>query len=433
MLIFHRRRFDEFGNYHKVQRSKKKFDSKTFFFNKRRSVDLEHNSLSNVGQTTLTLIFIVTFVALAIVNLNDGKPIPIVNQPDIDQFVVDRLETLTSLLDLTNNIFVKPFDGKDHLYIDDQAAFVCPYQSHNFEKIVLCVFLHADFTIHNVLQGIPSYGKYIGNAIGSLLHQVAPEHFIVKDALNWVLSFIQRVVPLQIHTYTEQQNLENIDRLKDDETSKYLTKASFSFEPFSDDVIEVKEECELQCTTQTNGAAEFMFHDVIDISTVLNPITRIDYIFNILHAPKLYICQYVAEEKFGGTWIYFVDECLCGDSCSTTSYFGFSGCADLLFRIGLSCTSANSCTLERLCPYEDTKIELTPKDNKEVLQNGLNKACLDICAELSGYSTFETLVAIGAVGSSVSVNALGLSTNAFGGPFGVPAALIPGTIEHTAI
>ena len=73
---------------------------------------------------------------------------------------------------------------------------------------------------------------------------------------------------------------------------------------------------------------------------------------------------------------------------------------------------------------------LKASDTKDVLSSLLNSACLDICAELAGFTTFEALVALGAAGTSLSGNALGLSSNAFGGPLGVPAALLPGNVQN---
>ena len=78
-------------------------------FNNGRSVSLATNTISNVGQTALTLLVILSFVAFAIVNLNDGKDIPIVNQPDIDEFIVTRIQAVISLLELTTDTIRKPF------------------------------------------------------------------------------------------------------------------------------------------------------------------------------------------------------------------------------------------------------------------------------------------------------------------------------------
>ena len=257
-----------------------------------------------MGKTTLTLVMIMIFVSLAIVNLNNGREIPIVNKPEIDEFVINRVEAVTSLLDLITNNIKKPFDGKQYLYIEDQNLFVCPPQRNGLITGVSCVFLHADFVIHNVLDGIPSFGNYIFNAISKLIQHLAPEHFIVEDFLNSIFLMIQRFAPLNKPTYIKQQNIDKIEK-NNTATSPALSKASFSFEPFSDDVIEVKEECESQCMSQTYGAAEFMFEELIDINGISSPISRTDYIFNELKAEHLYICQYIADEKFGGTCHFY--------------------------------------------------------------------------------------------------------------------------------
>jgi hypothetical protein len=381
------------------------------------------------------LLVVLSFVGLAIFNLNNGKDIPIVNQPDIEEFVVSRIQAVTSLLELTYDTISNPFDGKQHLFNKTYQAFVCPEERNGLQTIVSCVFLHADFAIHNILQAIPSYGKYIFTAFGATVDEWLPGHFVVEDALNSIYSIIQRFAPLFKPTYIKPQNTGNIDR-NSTTTSEDLSRASFSFEPFTDDVVEVKEACESQCSLQTSDAAAFMYDEVTEISTIPSPMTRIDYIFEFLGEENFYICQYSESENFGGTWIFFIESCLCGGATCQASplYFGlFSGCADLLNRIGIPCSSEEPCTIDRLCPYPDTKIILKATDNKEVLAKFLTEACLDICSSLAGFSTFETVVALGAMGSSLSTNALGLSGNAFGGPLGVPAALLPGIIEHTAI
>ena len=182
--IFYRRRLGRFGNHREFHKTTKKFDSTMFFFNHRKSVNLATNTISNVGRTTVTLLVILSFVALAIVNLNNGKDVPIVNQPDIDEFIVSRIESFTSLLELLGETIRKPFAGKQHLYNEKHNVFVCPEERKNIGllNIVTCPFLHADFVIHNVLEGIPSYGKNIFNALGEIIHRLAPEHFVVEEA-----------------------------------------------------------------------------------------------------------------------------------------------------------------------------------------------------------------------------------------------------------
>ena len=219
-----------------------------------------------------------------------------------------------------------------------------------------------------------------------------------------------------------------IESVNTTESASDRSSASFMFDPFPDDIVAVKSSCISQCSAQTAGATSFLFDDLDTISGVSAPITKRDYIFHELSETNMYVCQYTAEEKFGGTWIYFIDSCLCGENCANTPlYFGlFNGCADLLNRIGIPCTGTTPCTLDRLCPFKATQLILKATDSKDVLSSFLNTACLDICADLAGFSTFEALVALGAAGSSVSGNVLGLSSNAFGGPLGIPAALAPG-------
>ena len=361
-----------------------------------------------------------------IVNLNDGIEMPIVNPPDIESIINDRFQTIVQFFGTSYDTIKAPFDGKQHLLIQDKDAFVCPEGRNGLQTIGSCFFFYMDYTIHNVIEAVPSYGRHVLNIFTSLVEQFAPAHFDVKDGLNSVQLFIQRFIELPNPATPKPRILK--DSVNNTESAADRTSASFKFDPFPDDVVAVKSACTSQCSVQTGGAASYIFDDIDTINGVAMPMTKRDYIFDHLGEPNLYICQYTAEEKFGGTWIYFIDSCLCSDNCPNTPlYFGlFNGCADLLNRIGIPCTTTTPCTLDRLCPYEERKLVIKSTDTKDVLGSFLNSVCLDICAELAGFTTFEALVALGAAGSSVSGNALGLSSNAFGGPLGVPAALAPG-------
>ena len=363
-----------------------------------------------------------------IVNLNDGIEMPVVNPPDFEGVINDRFQTIVQFLDTSYETIKAPFDGKDHLFNQDQDAFLCPEGRNGLQTMSSCFFLYVDFTIHNVIEAIPSYGRHFVNIFTSLAQQFVPAHYDVKDGLNSFQLFIQRFIALQNPATPKPDVLEKKSNAI--ESAEDRTSASFSFDPFPDDIVAVKEACKTQCSTQTDGATAFIFDDLSTISGIPNPISKHDYVFNELGETNLYMCQYTAEEKFGGTWIYFIDSCLCGDFCQNTPlYFGlFNGCADLLNRIGIPCTSETPCTLDRLCPFEETKLVLKATDSRDVLGSFLNEACLNICADLAGFSTFEALVALGAAGGSVSGNLLGFSSNAFGGPLGVPAAFLPGML-----
>ena len=426
----YRNESNEFSNKlvrHPVSRASEKiFNPQDFFFSHRKTASLSALKLSNVGRTTLTLFFILSIASMMIVNLNDGLEMPIVNHPDIEGAISDRFQTIIQLLGSSYDTIRAPFDGKQHLLNQDADAFVCPEGRNGLQTIGSCFFLYFDYTIHNVIEAVPSYGRHFVNIFSNLVSHFAPNHFDVNDGVNSFKLFIQTFVNLQNPATPKPKILK--ESVNTTESASSRSSASFTFDPFPDDVVAVKSACISQCSTQTAGATSFIFDDIDTINGVATPMTKRDYIFNQLGETNLYVCQYTAEEKFGGTWIYFIDSCLCGASCSNTPlYFGlFNGCADLLNRIGIPCTASTPCTLDRLCPYKATQLVLKATDSKDVFSSFLNTACLNICADLAGFSTFETLAALGAAGSSLSGNALGLSGNAFGGPLGIPAALAPG-------
>ena len=132
-------------------------------------------------------------------------------------------------------------------------------------------------------------------------HTRKPENVVIEDVLNEMYSWFQRFTNLPKRKTTKSDYTESLDSNRNFTThSEDLSKASFSFEAFPEDIIEIKETCELQCNLQAANAANFIFKDLIDISTVTAPITRRDYIFNTLMEEKFYICQYKKEENFGG-------------------------------------------------------------------------------------------------------------------------------------
>jgi len=402
-----------------------KFDPSSFFLSYRRKLDLGSHGVSNVGRLTLTLFFLLSIISLAIVTINDHQQIPTVNHPDIENFIDARFQAITSFFGTSYDSLKKPFDGKQHLLHEEENVFVCPQGKSGIQTIGSCFFYYADYTIHNVLEAIPSYGTHIFNVFSNLINQFAPQHFHVEDAWNSFRLLVQKIVPL---TPPATRKPEITYSIKNETTAASRTGASFSFDPFPEDVVRVKETCISQCDAQTQAATDFIFKTVFTITGVATPMTKRDYIFNELMETSFYICQYTAEDNFGGSWVYFIESCLCGASCSNTPlYFGeFNGCADLLHRIGISCTGNNPCTLDRLCPYEDRKLVLTASDTSDVLYTFLDDVCLDICSDLAGFTTFEALLALSAAGSSLGGNVLGLSGNAFGGPLGVPASLLPG-------
>ena len=190
----------------------------------------------------------------------------------------------------------------------------------------------------------------------------------------------------------------------------------------------MKEQCLSQCSSYSTSMENFLFTDTAIQSTlVTTKMTKRNYIFDQLGHSKLYVCQYAQTSNFGGVWLYFTEKCICSDSCDSTDYFGFNGCADLLNRIGIPCSTSTPCNLERLCPFVNHRLILTDTDAGRKLNSFINGACLEVCASLAGYADFATVIALsGAYGTLSVTNAFGAANSPFGTPIGVPASLLPG-------
>ena len=153
-----------------------------------------------------------------------------------------------------------------------------------------------DYTIHNVIEAVPSYGRHVVNILSSLVDQFAPAHFDVKDGINSVQLFVQRFIELSNPATPRPRILK--ESVNNTESAADRTSASFKFDSFPDDVVAVKSSCISQCSVQTGGATSFIFDEIDTITGVATPMTKRDYIFNELAETNLYICQYTAEEKF---------------------------------------------------------------------------------------------------------------------------------------
>ena len=299
---FHSSRKEDAFPSHMFLKRTKKFQPTDFFFNSnRKQINLFSNEISNVGQTTLALFFALSLISIAVLGLNNWTDIPSTNHPDAGDFINTRIESVLNFLNSSYETVLKPFDGKQHLFIENQDSFVCPVGRNGLQTIGSCFFFYADFVIHDLLVAIPSFGKYVFDAATVIIGKFAPQHFVFQDGLNEVFTTIQRFLHLPKDKTTKPQTTgTSPGKSNSTDSSEDLSRASFSFEPFSEDVIQIKAECESQCKSQTSAAASFLFDDLTDISTVTNPISRRDYIFNELNEPSFFICQHTRNDNFGG-------------------------------------------------------------------------------------------------------------------------------------
>ena len=411
----------------------------TLFLNNKRILESTNTGLSNVGSTTLKIFSAILGIAGLVVWATWGQEIHIANPPDI-QLPLDYL-TMT-ILNSVNTVehglttIRESFSGSKHLMAPDQNSMICPESETTLGAIVSCFFASSDLMIYNIMGAIPSYSRYIGSALADFLRAIAPPHFHIDDLINNARLFIQRFFPLQdpsteIHAISSMNtNGTSADATK----SNTLNKASFTFPPFPEDVIEVKSLCENRCAIYSTNASNFIFNDIeVQGSQSTIPMTKRDYYFDVLDSDIIYICQVKRESNFGGTWIVIDQTCLCSDSCSTSDFFGFTGCADLLNRVEIPCSSEKPCTIDRVCPFKNHLIQININDQRDALYDGMNELCLDVCSELSGYGSFAALLAISATLGAVPTNAFGLINNPFGSSLGVPVSLLPGTPHLTLI
>ena len=410
----------------------------TLFFSNKRIFDSTNTGLSNVGSTTLKLFVVIFAIAGIVLWVTGGQEIHISNTPDL-QVPLDFL-TMT-ILDSVNTVehglttIRQSFAGSEQLMVPEQNSMICPESQTNLGAIVSCLFASSDLMIYNLMGAIPSYSRYIGSALADFLRDIAPPHFHIEDLITNARLFLQRFVPLQDPSTEYLASSTNTNVISADAAkSNTLEKASFTFPPFPEDVIEVKSLCENRCAVYSTNATDFVFEDIEvqgSLSTV--PMTKRDYYFDVLNSDIIYICQVKEESNFGGTWIVIDQTCLCSDSCSTSDFFGFTGCADLLNRVEIPCSSEKPCTLDRICPFQNHLIEVKINDQRDAIYDGMKEICLDVCSELSGFGSFAALLAISATLGAVPTNAFGFINNPFGSSLGVPVSLIPGTPHLTLI
>ena len=386
--------------------------------------------ISNVGGTLIALVGIVGLISTLVVWLNDGQVPIFIESPDINNELSQMVNRTISLFEDGFNLVKNSFDSHEGSF--NRNEFMCPDSGNGLQNLISCMGYLMDATIRNTIDGIINIIRFTMTAFRNLVGHFFPEHFLVSDGLNSLQLLIQRVVHLQSPA-TEKPQVLQIAESKiatESATDQGNTRASFTFEAFSDDVRDVKEQCTSQCATYASNMESFLYKDTAIQSTlVTTKMTKRDYIFDQLGHSELYVCQYSQTSNFGGVWLYFTEKCLCADGCDSTNYFGFPGCADILYRIGIPCSTTTPCNLARLCPFEDHRITLKDTDASRKLYSFIDGACLEVCASLAGYADFATLVALsGAYGTLSATNAFGAANSPFGTPIGVPAALLPGMI-----
>ena len=366
---------------------------------------------------------------------NGGQPIPITKLPNIEETITSAIEDLVDAVEAGYNTVKLKYDGNQELLIGHRDAFVCPIRDNNLQTIGFCFFHLTDVLIYHTLDVTPTFLINTWNLILTSFDHVFrilfPEHLVIDDVINSIKLLIQRFIPLKDPATERPSTLSGGDQ---NDTTTATNKASFYFEPFSDDIVSVRDDCIRQCNIYSANTESFIFTDVEDQdgNAATADTTIMDYLFvqKQTKSTSLYICQYEKESNFGGTWLLFDQTCLCGSACDSTDYFGFTGCADLLNRVGIPCTATTPCTIDRLCPFEETRLTITANDPSNILYDHINVVCLDICAELAGFGDFATLVALSAAAGVLPVtNAFGLFSTQFGGPLGVPAVLLPGNLN----
>ena len=241
------------------------------------------------------------------------------------------------------------------------------------------------------------------------------------------LFFIQRFIPLGVK---ERPKFEEAQEATDEDSVN--VKASFRFPSFPDSVEEVRNLCETRCDSYAKAAEDFLFINVEQQSLVVpTPMTKRDYLFNELSSATAYFCQYDHDENanFGGSWILVDESCFCSDSCDPNDYFGFTGCADLLNRIDIPCTKEKPCTRDRICQFENNRIEVQVNTISTKFFQSVDNICLNTCAELAGFADFAALAAVSGSLGALSSNLFGVANTPFGTALGAPATLLPGMFQ----
>ena len=393
--------------------------------------------LTNLGRTTITLLGILALISLSVscVIIVSGQEFYLSNPPDLTVPIDFLASSVGNALNTITDGYTKirnSFAGKEDFLVENSNLFICPIEKSNFFTIFNCLFTYKDTVVVNVMDAIPSYARYITNSVTTFIQTIAPQHFVLEEAYNSFKSFLQRFIALN-NPATEKPRIS--DR-RDEVSEEINEKASFRFPTFPEDVADIRTLCEDRCSEYATLAKNYMFVDVEQQSSLVpTPMTKYDYFFNELNADMVFFCQYEEDSnsKFGGTWLAFDESCVCSDNCDASDFFDFTGCADLLNRVGIACSLETPCTIDRICKFENHKIELKDGDPSSKLSNSMNSICLDVCAELAGFADFATLAGISGSLGALSSNAFGLANTPFGTALGVPAALIPSNYDFNFI
>ena len=403
----------------------------------KRILDSVRENSTNVERTIFLLMASLISVTAAIVFVIGDTGLQTVNPPNLlaplEQLSATVVAGISSISDKYRQIKTSVETSKNN-FNDKHGSLICPQGRNGLETITTCVFGYGDLLIYYFLDGLEAFTRYVSNALAHYIQGALSDHVLDLDAIISSLRLlVQRAIPLQDPS-VEKTVEEEISKRTGESSSaeNFVSKASFNFEPFSDDVLEVITACQNQCNDYAKRSQDILFTDVAAQSSNVccnTPMTVRDYFFNILKSKTVYFCQYQEQTNFGGTWVLLDETCFCSSSCdSSTNFFDFVGCADLLSRINIPCTTDTPCTLERICPFEDKRILIEETDSSTKLYDAVNKVCLDVCSELSGFGDFATLLAISASIAAVPTNLFGAGAR-IGTELGVPAPLLPGELH----
>ena len=423
---FDRQTFGQYGRKHQPSKVLSNSDLPTnpLFMNTQRILDSTNTGLTNVGRTSLKLIVVLLLVTGVVFFITREEEIYYVNPPDLNiplEFLTTRIHEAINTVENGYAKITESFSGSEHLMVHNHNSLLCPEKTSNLWEIASCLFLYGDVVIFNLLDAIPSYGRYISGAIDGVL-QTVQDYIDVEEMINEVRIFVQKFVPLQ--DPSTENVVTSITSTNVTSSTDEPTKASFVFPPFPEHVVEVKTLCEHSCSQYAQNTTELLFYEIKPQGvTNSTPMTKRDYFFNVLNSDIIYICQHKEFSNFGGTWIIFDHTCLCSSDCQTSDYFGFTGCADMLSRLNVKCTSDNECNIPRICPFENRIIKIEINDQSDKLYDEMNEACLNVCSELAGFGSFATLVAIAATFTAIPTDVFGISNSPIGVELG---ALAPG-------
>ena len=406
------------------------------------------NNLSNVGQTSITLVMILYFISLTVVWLNEGQELPLdyPNLSNVETYIRQGIQTVIDALENKYKQVHEPFLLKTHLINQKHQAFVCPGTPNDWSTISTCFFHSVDAWIGDAMAYIPSTIAGILADQEKFIRYIFPQHFVLADAIRSIKLLIQRVIPLQ-NPVSGDLKLGIQEGLGGNKTvSSSVQGFGLSFETFSHDASIVRDMCVSQCDGYSTYVANFLFSPCSDCFPDLYGTSIIPFnlwLSDEIQAPEdfpketiVYIClsnavTYVDRD----IWHEFGGSCIChGASCATTKYYGFDGCYKAMEAYtGVDCINTNQCTLDFFCPYPEFRFSITKDDNKTTVYTKFDKACNEACAILAGFGSFAELLTLIGTSSVLLPSLFGLLSPSSGGSLLTPASLIPGKQQRISL